>query len=510
MTRTLGELAAALSLSSSQPDLPITQVVADSRQVQPGALFVAYRGVQVDGHRFIDAAIQRGAVAVLGEKPLHLPVPYLQVPDARYALGLLAAAWHGWPGRRLGVIGVTGTDGKTTTSHLIDAILRAAGRRSAMLTTVYARAGNEVLDTGLHTTTPDALHLQGYLRAMVDAGSELAVLETTSHGLGQWRVAGIDYDIAVFTNVTHEHLDEHGSYEAYLAAKARLLELVAGSQPKPAMPRVAILNADDRSYEQLRHWAALPHISYGINAGDVRAHAIQQRSDGLRFTISGASHPPLSIQTPLRGRFNVYNCLAAVATAYALGIHEDAIVAGLQPPPAIPGRMEEIDRGQPFKAIVDFAHTPFALEAALQTARTLATGRVIVVFGSAGERDVAKRHMMGEVAGRLADLSIITAEDPRSEDLPSIMAASAAACRAAGGQALTIADRYQAIAQAVRTAREGDIVLVCGKGHEQSMCFGAKEYPWDDRLALSHALDVLMGVTNSPPPFRLPTAQTVV
>ena len=237
MTHTLAELAAALGLAPPQDDIPITHITADSRQARPGALFVAYRGVNADGHRYITPAIAAGASAIVGEEDLTLSVPYLRVENGRRALGLLAAAWEGYPSRRLGVIGVTGTDGKTTTSNLIHSVLTAAGRSTGLLTTVNAVIGDRILDTGLHTTTPDAPDLQRYLRLMADAGSSWVVLETTSHGLSQWRVAGVDYDIAVVTNVTHEHLDEHGDYAGYLAAKARLLELVAESRPKPGVPR---------------------------------------------------------------------------------------------------------------------------------------------------------------------------------------------------------------------------------------------------------------------------------
>ncbi|NOZ73640.1 MAG: UDP-N-acetylmuramoyl-L-alanyl-D-glutamate--2,6-diaminopimelate ligase [Chloroflexi bacterium] len=506
MQRLLGELAAVLGLPCTQPDIPIKHITADSRQVQAGTLFVAYRGVRVDGHRFIDDAVARGARAVVGEQKLRLPVPYLQTPDARYALGLLSAAWEGWPSRHLGVIGVTGTDGKTTTCNLIDSILTAGGIPTGLLTTVNARVGRQVRSTGLHTTTPDAPALQRVLREMVEAESRLAVVETTSHGLGQWRVAGIDYDIAVVTNITHEHLDEHGSYAAYRAAKARLLELVAQSPAKPRVPKAIILNADDPSYGFLQERATETVLSYGIRQGEVRAESIQQSPSGLRFEMCWGERRRLSIETSLLGEFNVYNCLAAGAVGFVLGLGDEVIRQGLGKPRQIPGRMERIERGQPFTAIVDFAHTPYALRAALQTGRGLTEGRVIVVFGSAGRRDVEKRRLMGEVAGKLADLTIVTAEDPRTEDLQEIMGAIAEACRGVGGEVLTEPDRYRALSLALQQAEPGDVVMVCGKGHEQSMCFGEKEYPWDDRIALIHALDVYLGRTQSPPPFRLPTA----
>lgn len=508
MTRTLGELAAALGVAFPHSETLIRQITADSRQVQLGALFVAYRGVSTDGHRFIPQALAAGAAAVVGEQDLALPVPYLRVEDARRALGLLCAAWEGYPSRRMGVVGVTGTDGKTTTSNLIHSILAAAGIDAGLLTTVNARVGSQILDTGLHTTTPDAPDLQRYLGMMAAAGCRWAVVETTSHGLSQWRVSGIDYDVAVFTNVTHEHLDEHGDYPGYLAAKGRLLELMAQSDPKPGIPKGAVLNADDRSFPFLRQYEAPRLLTYGLREGEVRAFDLLREPEGQRFTITWGRERSLTVATPLIGEFNVYNCLAAASTAFLLGIGDEAIRRGVAAMAGIPGRMERLHRGQDFTAIVDFAHTPFALDAALRTARGLTEGKVICVFGSAGLRDVAKRRMMGEVAGRLADLTVVTAEDPRTEDLQGILAVSVAACREVGGKVEAEPDRYRAIQLAIGRARPGDLVIVCGKGHEKSMCFGTIEYPWDDATALRHALDVHLGLAVDPPPLVLPTYHT--
>lgn len=508
MPITLGQLAAALRQPCHEPDIIITHISPDSRKIGPGGLFVAYAGVAVDAHRFIPQAVAAGARAVVGERPApDLPVPYLRVQDGRRALGALSAAWQGFPSRRLGVIGVTGTDGKTTTSHLIDSILTAAGLRTSLLTTVNVRIGEVLQDTGLHTTTPDAPDLQRYLRRMADADSDWAILETTSHGLSQWRVAGVDYDIAVVTNITHEHLDEHGDYEGYLRAKGRLLEMLQCSSPKPDVPRFVILNADDRSWRLLRAYRTPRQLSYGIQRGDVQAVAVDHGADGLRFTVEGLGRR-VAIRTPLTGLFNVYNSLAAISVAFALDLADEAIQSGLAHAPAIPGRMQRIDRGQDFIALVDFAHTPFALDAALKTAREMTEGRVIVVFGAAGLRDVAKRRLMGEVAGKLADLAIITAEDPRTENLRDIMATSARACREAEGRAVEVADRYRAIQRALSEAHPGDVVIVCGKGHEQSMCFGDIEYPWDDRVALAHALESHLGLRDDGPPFILPTYES--
>lgn len=475
-------------------DPQISGIVADSRRAERGSLFVAVSGGNVDGHRFIPDAVQRGAVAVVGERDLgsELSVLYARVPDGRAALALLAAAWHGFPARHLRVIGVTGTDGKTTTATFIHAILTAAGLKTGLISTVAAVIGDRRLDTGLHTTTPDALDVQGYLAEMVSAGSAYAVLETTSHGLHQKRVDACDFDVAVVTNITHEHLDYHGSFENYREAKATLFRMLAASARKPGMPRLAVLNADDPSYEYLRAIPADRHISYALDApADVTAHGIIESGGGQRFTVDTPAGRFVA-QIALPGRYNVANALAAISVAVALGLPGAAIQHGLAAVTRIPGRMERIDEGQDFTAIVDFAHTPNSLERALSVARTMTSGRLIVVFGCAGLRDRGKRPLMGEVAGRLADFTVVTAEDPRSEHISAIMAEITAGLHAAGRREgegyVRIAERAVAIAFAVTQARAGDLVIVTGKGHEQSMCHGVREYPWDDHEAVRQAL----------------------
>lgn len=485
----------------------ITAITADSRRVQPGALFVAYAGVSVDGHDFIDRAVTAGAVAVVGEREwkeirgiTSFPsFPYVCVRDGRQALAYLCAAWHGFPARHLKMIGVTGTDGKTTVAHLIHAVLTAAGHRTGMISTVSARIGEQSLDTGLHTTTPDAPEVQAYLAQMVAAASEYAVLEATSHGLAQQRVAACDFDVAVVTNITHEHLDFHGSPEAYVAAKAMLFESLSQGQRKPGVPKVAILNAEDGSFQRLRRIPADVQITYGLSeSADVRATDIRYSHSATRFTVE--AHRAVSkirassfqLQTSLVGEYNVYNCLAAAAVGLSQGLSAEAIQSGIASVKGVVGRMQRIDEGQDFLAIVDFAHTPRALEVALETVRHLADGRVIVVFGCAGLRDVQKRPWMGRIAGRLADRVVITAEDPRSEPLEEIMAQIARGCQEAGrreGQDYwRIGNRAEAIRFAVHLARPGDVLLVTGKGHEQSMCLGNTEYPWSDHAALRAAL----------------------
>ncbi len=467
---------------------------------------MARRGLSTDGHHYISAAVERGAAAVVGELPpdgVVCPVPYVQVADAGLALAYLAAAQAGFPAHQLVMIGVTGTDGKTTTANLIHSILTAAGLRAGMISTINAVLGDQSVDTGLHVTTPTAPEVQGYLRRMVEAGLTHCVLETTSHGWAQHRVAACDFDAAVITNIQHEHLDFHGTWEHYRDAKARLFRNLMGgarktSGPAEGMDKLAVINLDDApSAEYLLAIPADRHLTYAIDQGsgaDVRTAGVIYGPASTRIQVMLPAQDPFWIETPLVGEFNVSNILAATATACGLGITVDAIRSGVEAVRGVPGRMERIDEGQDFLAVVDFAHTPNALRRALEAARLMIPidGRVIVVFGCAGLRDPHKRAMMGRIAAELADLTIITAEDPRTESLETIMAASAAAASEAGGiegeSFWRVPDRGQAIYEAVRMARPGDIVLACGKGHEQSMAFGTTEYPWDDREAMRAAL----------------------
>jgi len=517
----LARLAAALPavLGRVGGGAEIHGITADSRQVRPGDLFVAIPGVSVDGHRFIAEAVNEGAVAVVGERPpqelatdssgRRLPwgtFTYVRVPDAREAWGWLCAAWHDFPSRKMTLVGVTGTDGKTTTVNLIYAILRAAGLDAGMVSTVNARIDDEELDTGLHTTTPDPPDVQRYLARMVETGATHAVLEVTSHGLAQQRVAGCDFDVAVVTNITHEHLDFHGSLAAYEQAKARLFEGLTRSFRKPGVPKVAVVNRDDDSYRYLGPLPADRRVIYSTSgpadgstgseatlAEVVTAQDVRFAPDRTRFILrTPAGEAP--VETTLVGAFNVSNILAAASVGVAMDVDMDAIRTGVETVQAIPGRMERIEEGQDFLAIVDFAHTPNALQWVLQTARRMAAedGRVIVVFGCAGLRDREKRTIMGHIAGDLADLVVITAEDPRTENLEEIMAKSAAAATATGKREgvdlWRVPDRGEAILLACQTAQAGDVVIACGKGHEQSMCFGTTEYAWDDREAMRRAL----------------------
>jgi UDP-N-acetylmuramoyl-L-alanyl-D-glutamate--2,6-diaminopimelate ligase len=502
--------------SASTLDARVTGIVMDSRQVQPGFLFVACSGGSTDGHRYIPDAIRRGASAVVGTQPVTgLAVPYVQVKDSRHALAYLSAAYYGLPARQMTVIGVTGTDGKTTTANLLFHILQASGLRAGMISTVNAVIGEQVLDTGFHVTTPDSPDVQRYLAQMAAAGLTHVVLEATSHGLAQQRVAACDFDIGVVTNITHEHLDYHGTYEAYRATKGLLFASLANTPSKPFHPRRgAVLNQDDLSYDYLSDVTSVRKISYGLTElADVRAQEIRHQPDGLSFTVVGRDLEGRGFRLPvaarLVGMFNVSNCLAAVAvTSGVMGLQAEAVQQGIAHFPGVPGRMERIDLGQDFTAIVDFAHTPNALRRGLEAARQLTQERVIVVFGSAGLRDREKRRMMAEISTELADLTILTAEDPRTESLEAILVEMANGATGRGGvegkSFWRVPDRREALRFAVRLAKPDDLVMTCGKGHEQSMCFGETEYAWDDRVALRAALAERLGIPGPEMPF-LPT-----
>ena len=510
MPKSLQELLAAVPAdqilsTSGDPTTAITaSVVESSRDIEPGGLFVARRGQSTDGHRFIPAAIAAGAAAIVGEiEQPNLSIPYIRVRIAQQILGPLAAAWHDYPSRKLVIIGVTGTDGKTTTCHLLHSILqRAGGINAGYISTISADFGDETSATGLHVTTPGAPHIQSYLAKMVEAGSTHCILEMTSHGLAQSRLVGVDIDLAVLTNVMHEHLDYHVSWENYRDAKAIMFHLLKQAQRKPDVPKVSIVNADDPSAD---YFAAIPAdrvVTYGLDSqSDYRASDIDYQPSSTAFHVANQA-----FFMQLLGDFNISNALAAIGAARALGVEWDAIKKGIAAVDLIPGRMERIDEGQDFTAMVDFAHTPNALKRALEAGRALLQPgkRLIAVFGSAGLRDVVKRRLMAKTSAQLADMTVLTAEDPRTESLADILALMAEGCIAQGGVEgetfIRVPDRGEAIYAACQMARAGDLVMACGKGHEQSMCFGSIEYPWDDRDALNSAL-------RGAPLSTLPTAR---
>ena len=508
------------SIRSNKNDPDIISVVDDSNNVIPGALFVARRGLVSDGHDFISSSLNNGAAGVVGELPFEdvhewfdeSQVPYVQVKNSSTALSWFAAALRGFPSRKLVIIGVTGTDGKTTTCNIIYSILRAAGISTGLITTVNAVIGDETIDTGFHVTTPDAVALQGLLAQMVDAGTTHCVIEVTSHSLVQQRVSACEFDIAVLTNITHEHLDYHGTLESYMNAKLSLFNQVSCTVSKPETNKLAVLNQDnEQSYVYIKNKLKTDLVDYGIevqatvNATNI---SINERITYFDVTIGEDCFP---VKTVLVGHYNISNCLAAIAATYnGLAINVNYIQAGIASLDCIPGRMEYIKMGQDFEAVVDFAHTPNSLRELLLSVRNITNGRIIVVFGSAGLRDVSKRSWMGSIAAELADFTVITAEDPRTESLSDIMAEIASGCEEIGGVEgntfWKLPDRAEAIRFAVGMAESGDIVLACGKAHEQSMCFGSIEYPWDDRMAMHAAVAERLGRKADYPP-KLPTSE---
>jgi len=496
--------------------IEIRGVSDDSRRIAPGGLFVAIRGAHVDGHDLVQQAADAGAVAAIVEQPItDIGLPQVVVDRSPAALADAAAWWYGDPSHDLGVVGITGTDGKTTTSILAVAALEAAGLSSGLLGTVETKIGASREPNPEHTTTPGAPELQRALRAMVAAGNAAAVVETTSHGLAADRVRGIAYDAAILTNLSHEHLEFHGTWEAYRDAKLSLFERLAVSErnprnaaPAPAWPKVAVVNVDDPSagsFVGVAQEAGARIVTYGTDpAADVRATHSEEDARGLRVAYdapSGAAR----LQLRLAGRFNVHNALAVVALAEGLGLDPAAVRAGLESVEGVPGRMERVDAGQPFGVVIDYAHSPASLEAVLEILTPVAAARgggLIAVFGSAGERDVEKRPMMGRIAAERARLVIATDEDPRGEDREAILDEIARGAEAAGKRRghdlLLVADRPAAIAAAFERARAGDIVLLAGKGHEHSIIGPGGPVDYDERAtALAALADLGYGLTGA-------------
>ena len=486
--------------------LAIRGIGYDSRLVRAGFVFVAVPGEHVDGHDYVAAAVALGAAAVVVERPIAgLPGPQIVVDRSQAALAVAAAWWYGDPSREMGVVGITGTDGKTTTSFLATAVLEAAGISTGLLTTAELKVGELRSANPEHVTTPEAPNLQRTLRAMVDAGNRAAVVETTSHGLALDRVGGVVYDVAIFTNLTHEHLELHGTFEAYRDAKLSLFRRLRGDQvPRKSLarrwPAAAIVNHDDPSaslFEATAVSTGAALMKYGLSPeADVRAVAVEEVARQLRITVETPRWSG-EVTLALVGRFNVHNALAAIALGEALELEPAAIRAGLAGVRRVPGRMERVDCGQPFGVIVDYAHSPASLETVLDQLGPLATaeGGLIAVFGSAGERDVQKRPMMGRIAGERCRLVVVTDEDPRGEDREAILDEIAAGAEAAGKRRgedlLCIPDRRDAIAAAFGRAKPGDVVLLAGKGHEQSIIMGDGPRAWDERTEAIAALGLM-------------------
>jgi UDP-N-acetylmuramoyl-L-alanyl-D-glutamate--2,6-diaminopimelate ligase len=484
------------------PDDPVIgAVVLDSRLSGPASLFAAIRGEHADGHDYISEAVARGAVAIMVEAPVATSsVPQLVVPATRPAAAIAAAWTAGFPSRHLGVVGITGTDGKTTTSYLIRAILEAADRPTGLAGTIDVIVGGESLGNEARTTTPEAPWLQALLASMVDAGDSWAVLEASSHGLAQDRVGEVAWDVAVLTNVTEEHLEFHHTPEAYQAAKRRLFEALAvgPANPEKGFGKTAVLNLDDPAaadFAAAARAARATVLGYGaVPLADVQL--IDVRQDAQRLHV-GLRTPRWQgeLALHLAGRFNARNALAAWATGEAIGLDPAAIRSGLEGVTGVPGRMERIDAGQPFAVVVDYAHTADALAKVLDELGPVSAaggGALIAVFGSAGDRDRVKRPAMGRVAGARCRLVVLTDEDPRTEGRESILdeiavGAEEAGCRR-GRDLLLIPDRPEAIRRAFAAARPGDVVLLAGKGHEKTIEMAGGDVAWDEALEARRAL----------------------
>lgn len=460
----------------------ITGLAYHSARVQPGHLFFSLSGRQGEGWRYAREALNRGARAVVVDQECPIEgLPLIRVPDVRLALALLANRFYGNPSGRFRLIGVTGTNGKTSTTHMIDGIFRDKGEVTGLLGTVGYRIGGEIMAP--LATTPEANELQGLLSRLALEGAGHVTMEVSSHALEQQRVAGCQFAVAVLTNITGEHLDFHHTFEAYRDAKTKLFASLGFSGTKSSRSAVAVLNADDPCFDYVNSRSGGQKLTYGITSpADVRAVQIRHGADGVSFqveTFAGSRE----VQLPLKGQFNVYNALAAISTGLVEGVDLEEICASLSRFPGVPGRFETVEAGQDYMVVVDYAHTPDGLENAIKTARDITTGRIITVFGCGGERDRGKRALMGEMAGRFSDLAIVTDDNPRGEDplliiqevIPGLQR-----YRPAEGY-LIITDRREAIKTALDEAGCGDLVLIAGKGHEAEQIYRDRVIPFSDR-----------------------------
>jgi UDP-N-acetylmuramoyl-L-alanyl-D-glutamate--2,6-diaminopimelate ligase len=483
LAREIGARAAAGNLDAEAVD-----VTHDSRACSAGSVFVAIRGEKHDAHNFIPQAVERGAVAVISERPQgeSVAAAWIEVASARSALALAASAIHNHPSRRLKLVGVTGTNGKTTTAHLIDSIIRASEGISAMLGTISYRIGDR--EFAARHTTPESADIQRLLAQAVEAGCRSAVMEVSSHAIDLHRADGLDLAAAVFTNLTRDHLDYHHSMESYFEAKKKLFDGGIGT-----MPKAAVLNIDDPYGRRLAADSKTRAITYGFDkSADVRTDDFEQTPRGLRFEAATPAGR-VEVNALLVGRPHVYNSLAALAAGLALGFDLKAAALGIASCQGVAGRFEQVrveGASEPgFMVVVDYAHTDDALKNVLQTAREVAgRGRVITVFGCGGDRDKTKRAPMGEIAARMSDLAIVTSDNPRTEDPEAIIADIEEGLRRTGKNFVKLTDRREAIFHAVEEAKEGDVVVIAGKGHETYQIIGSEIIHFDDREVAREAI----------------------
>ncbi|TYP54947.1 UDP-N-acetylmuramoyl-L-alanyl-D-glutamate--2,6-diaminopimelate ligase [Thermosediminibacter litoriperuensis] len=451
-------------------DIEISSIAYDSRKVEKGSLFIAIQGFKLDGHDYIREAVSNGAVAVIGEKEVDLSedVLYIKVKNSRKALSEVSSLFFGKPAERLNVIGVTGTNGKTTTTYLIKAILDEAGYSTGVVGTIGIRIKDRLLPA--ERTTPESLELNQIFSEMLKEGVEYVAMEVSSHSLKLHRVDHIKFEVGVFTNLTQDHLDFHASFEDYYASKKKLFDL----------SRKAVINVDDESGERLCRELNIPVLTYAVEKNaDVRAENVAISSDGVSYDVcAGGKRRKIVYRVP--GRFSVYNSLAAISACLFLGIDLDTMTKALEKVRGVPGRFEPVDEGQNFTVIVDYAHTPDGLENVLNAIKTFARGRIITVFGAGGDRDRGKRPLMGRVVSEHSDYFIITSDNPRTED-PQAIIDDIEKGIMEKSKYEKVTDRREAIKRAIEMASGGDVILIAGKGHEDYQIIGDKILPFDDR-----------------------------
>lgn len=475
----LAQLVAAVPGTSIRGDggTAVTDVAFDSREVTPGALFFCVPGLHVDGHAFAPEALDAGAVALVVERWLDVEAPQALVPSVRQAMGPISATAFADPASSMATVGVTGTNGKTTVTYLLASIFEAAGWAAGVVGTTGASVAGEPIP--LARTTPEAPDLHRLLARMRDGGVRGAALEVSSHALEQRRVDGVVFDVAVFTNLSQDHLDYHATMDAYFEAKARLFT--------SEHARWAVVNADDPFGRRLLRDVAIPATTFGVgDEADLQARDVAVTREGVTFTVDS-----VSIRSGLRGAFNVENLLAAVAAARGLGIDDDAIRHGIAALGDVPGRMEPIDAGQDFLVVVDYAHTPDSIRSVLRASRPLTSGRLILVFGCGGDRDRAKRSPMGAAATVNADLTVLTTDNPRSEDALAIISEIEPGAMQGGGAFVIEPDRRAAIRLALREAAADDVVVIAGRGHEPFQQFRDDAIPFDDRVVTHEELGAM-------------------
>ncbi|MED3401134.1 UDP-N-acetylmuramoyl-L-alanyl-D-glutamate--2,6-diaminopimelate ligase [Bacillus velezensis] len=464
-------------------DPDITSIEMDSREVRKGSLFVCIKGYTVDGHDFAQKAAENGAAAIVAEKELDVDVPVIIVRQSQRALSVLSDAFYGQPTKQLQLIGITGTNGKTSTTHMVDEIFKKAGRQTGLIGTMYIKIGDETFP--VKNTTPESVTLQKTFKKMNDEHVDTAIMEVSSHALSLGRVHGCDYDIAVFTNLTQDHLDYHKTMEDYRQAKSLLFSQLGGSF-NHEKPKRAVLNADDKASAYFEKVTAAHILTYGIeNDADVMAKQIEISAQGTSFELVTPKGTK-QITVSLVGRFNVYNVLAAAATAIAAGLPFDTITSALEELQGVRGRFELVNHNQPFPVVVDYAHTPDSLENVLNTCKDMTEGKLFVVVGCGGDRDKTKRPKMAEIAVRIADEPIFTSDNPRSEDPLAILRDMERGVE--GTYYHSIANREQAIFFAIANAKKGDVVLIAGKGHETYQQIGNETFDFDDAEVAGRAI----------------------